>query len=210
MTTSSTTTPGSRLPTIDPDARRRARREDAKARADRRAARERALADRVAGWFQPTEMKRIEQRGQTTIVIPLERAHETLRRCRDELGFDMLTDLTAMDWLGWDGDEHAERFAVLWNLANLQQEARLLLLAYVDEDDPVVPTASDLWPAADWAEREVFDMYGIEFSGHWNLIRLLMPNDYAGHPLRKDYPLRGRGERDDFPVIKRTNEEGQK
>lgn len=200
--------PPQRLPTIDPDARRRARRETARAAADRRAARERALADRVASWFQPTELKRIEQRGQTTIVIPLARAHETLRRCRDELGFDMLTDLTAMDWLGWDGDEHPERFAVLWNLANLEQEARLLLLAYVDEDDPVVPTASDLWPAADWAEREVFDMYGLEFSGHRNLIRILMPHDYAGHPLRKDYPLRGRGERDDFPVIKRTNEEG--
>ena len=74
---------------------------------------------------------------------------------------------------------------------------------WVDEEQPVVPTCSDLWPAAGWAEREVYDMFGIEFEGHPNLIRLLMPFDYSGHPLRKDYPLRGRGERDNFPVIRR-------
>lgn len=197
---------GHRLPVIDPDARAKERRAQAEAAAERRVGRERALADQVAGWFQPEQVRRSDFRDQQTLTIPLDRARETLRRCRDELGFAMLTDVTALDTLRLPG-EHPERFVVCWSLANLDQEARLFLQAYVNEDEPVAPTASDIWPAADWAEREVYDMFGVEFAGHPNLIRLLMPFDYAGHPLRKDYPLRGRGERDDFPVVRRGNEE---
>jgi len=209
---------GTRLPTIDPDARRKERREQVKASIDRRLGRERALADTVMSWFAPTNpggspegnhttsAKRVECRGQITIIVPIDKAHATLRRCKDELGFAMMTDLTAIDTMKLAGDQ-PERFAVVWMLANLDQEARLHLQAYVNEEDPVVPTASDIWKAADWAEREVYDMFGIEFEGHPNLIRLLMPFDYSGHPLRKDYPLRGRGERDNFPVVRRSNEE---
>lgn len=202
---------GNRLPTTDASSSTQAsrfidRREQARAAAERRVARERALADQVAGWFDAGEVRRADFRNQFTITIPLGRAKETLRRCRDELGFAMLTDVTAVDTLRLEGD-HPERFIVCWNLLNLDQEARLFLQAYVSEDDPVAPTASDIWPAANWAEREVYDMFGIEFEGHPNLIRLLMPFDYAGHPLRKDYPLRGRGERDNFLVVRRTNEE---
>ncbi|MBX3468244.1 MAG: NADH-quinone oxidoreductase subunit C [Planctomycetes bacterium] len=197
---------GNRLPIADPAARKKERLEQAKAARERRVARERALADQVAGWFQPDEVRRSDFRDQFTITVPLARAKDTLRRCRDELGYAMLTDVTAIDTLRLPG-QHPERFIVSWSLVNLDQEARLFLQAYVNEDDPVAPTASDLWPAADWAEREVYDMFGLEFEGHPNLIRLLMPFDYAGHPLRKDYPLRGRGERDNFPVVRRTNEE---
>lgn len=197
---------GTRLPVADPDARRKERREAAKAARERRVARERALADQVAGWFASSEVTRSDFRDQFTLTIPLAKAKETLRRCRDELGFAMLTDVTAIDTLRLPG-EHPERFIVSWSLANLDQEARLFLQAYVNEDAPVAPTASDIWPAANWAEREVYDMFGVEFEGHPNMIRLLMPFDYAGHPLRKDYPLRGRGERDNFPVVRRTNEE---
>lgn len=195
---------GTRLPTIQD--RQRERREQARAAAERRAARERALGDQVMAWFPGGEAKRSDFRSQVTITIPLARAKETLRRCRDELGYVMLCDLTAYDTMKLEGD-HPERFVVLWSLLNLDQEARLFLQAYVAEDDPTAPTASDIWPAADWAEREVYDMYGLEFEGHPNLIRLLMPFDYAGHPLRKDYPLRGRGERDNFTVVTRGNEE---
>lgn len=199
-----------RLPTADAAAGQASkfidRREQAKAAAERRVARERALADQVAGWFGPDELRRSDFRSQFTLTIPLAKAKETLRRCRDELGFAMLTDVTAIDTMRLPG-EHPERFLVSWSLANLDQEARLFLQAYVNEDEPVAPTASDIWPAANWAEREVYDMFGIEFEGHPNMIRLLMPFDYAGHPLRKDYPLRGRGERDNFPVVRRANEE---
>jgi NADH-quinone oxidoreductase subunit C len=198
---------GTRLPTIDPDARRKERKEQVKASIERRLGRERALADTVMSWFAATgDARRVEHRGQVTIIVPLAKAHETLRRCKDELGFAMLTDLTAIDTMKLPGDQ-PERFAVVWMMCNLDQEARLHLQAYVDEADPVVPTASDIWKAADWAEREVYDMFGLEFQGHPNLIRLLMPFDYSGHPLRKDYPLRGRGERDNFPVVRRGNEE---
>jgi NADH-quinone oxidoreductase subunit C len=198
--------PGARLPVIDRDAAKKQRRAEGKAAAERRLAREKALADACLAWFAPGEATRVEFRGQHTITVPLAKARATLRRLRDELEFAMLTDLTGIDGLKLEGGS-PERFAVSWNLANLKQEARLFIQAWVPEDAPVAPTASDIWPAADWAEREVFDMYGIEFEGHPNLIRLLMPFDYVGHPLRKDYPLRGRGERDDFQVIRRTNEE---
>jgi NADH-quinone oxidoreductase subunit C len=197
---------GTRLPTVSPEDRRKERRAQARAAAERRLGRERALADQVMGWFGPDEAKKVEFREQITLTIPLAKAKQTLLRCRDELGYSVMTDLTAYDTMKLPG-QHPERFVVIWMLLAFDQEARLHLQAYVNEDDPVAPTASDIWPAADWAEREVYDMYGIEFEGHPNLIRLLMPFDYAGHPLRKDYPLRGRGERDNFQVVRRSNEE---
>jgi NADH-quinone oxidoreductase subunit C len=79
----------------------------------------------------------------------------------------------------------------------------LRVKTWVPEDDPVVNTASDVWKSAPWAEREVWDLFGIKFRGHADLRRLVMPYDYSGHPLRKDYPLRGRGERFNFPKITR-------
>ena len=78
--------------------------------------------------------------------------------------------------------------------------------AWVPEEDPVIDSASGLWKSAPWAEREVFDMYGIEFEGHPDLKRLMLPDYYTGHPLRKDYPLTGAGERDNFPKYKRDAE----
>lgn len=198
---------GEVLPTVDHEQLAAQRREQSAQAVERRRMRERELAKEAARWLGddrvdgPTEF-----RGQMSLVCSLERAHDFLRHCRDALGFDFLTDVTAVDTLQME-EEQPERFQVVWNLANLKQNALLLVKAYVPEDDPVAPTASDIWPAANWAEREVYDMFGIEFSNHPNLIRLLMPAEYSGHPLRKDYPLRGRGERDNFPVIRRTNEE---
>lgn len=195
------------LPTADLEAFVAQRRADAREATARRVERERDLAVKAARWLGDDLLDGpIEMREQMTIVVKLQRAHAFLEHLRDNLGFEFMADLTAIDFLKHDGD-HPERFAVVWSLLNLQQEARLRVRAYVDEDDPTCPTASDLWPAANWAEREVYDMYGLEFSGHPKLIRLLCPHEFSGHPLRKDYPLRGRGERDNFPVIRRDNED---
>jgi NADH-quinone oxidoreductase subunit C len=178
------------------------RRQQAAEAALRRLERERRLAARLAEWLGDDLLAQSDFRDQFTLTVKLSRALPALAFCRDQLGFDCMTDLTAYDTLQLEGD-HPERFVVVWQLTNLDQEARLRVKAYVNEDEPVVPTARDVWAGADWAEREVYDMYGIEFEGHPNLIRILMPNEFAGFPLRKDYPLRGRGERDNFPVIRR-------
>ena len=178
------------------------RRQQLKEAIDRRTERERRLAARLAEWLGDDLVSHEEFREQQIVVVKLERLLAALGFCKEQLGFDNLTDLTAYDTLKMSG-EHPERFVAVYQLTNLDQEARLRIKAYVNEDDPVVPTASKIWRAADWAEREVYDMYGIEFEGHPNLIRILMPQEYSGFPLRKDYPLRGRGERDNFPVIRR-------
>ena len=95
------------------------------------------------------------------------------------------------------------RFEVHYVLRNLETRERLVVKAGVDDPDPTLPSAVPLWPGADWMEREVFDMFGIRFEGHPDLRRILMPEEFAAYPLRKDYPLRGRGERHNFPRLTR-------
>ena len=95
------------------------------------------------------------------------------------------------------------RFEVHYVLRNLDTSERLVVKVGVDDPDPSLPSAVPLWPGADWMEREVFDMFGIRFHGHPDLRRILMPEEFAAYPLRKDYPLRGRGERHNFPRLTR-------
>ncbi|MBM3330201.1 MAG: NADH-quinone oxidoreductase subunit C [Calditrichaeota bacterium] len=108
--------------------------------------------------------------------------------------FDMLMDLTAVDWLG----KRSPRFDVVYHFYSTEHNHRLRVKAMVDEGAPV-PTLTSLWPIADWFEREVWDLYGIRFSGHPNLKRILMYEEFKGHPLRKDYPYDGRQ-----PLIEET------
>ena len=115
-------------------------------------------------------------------------------------GFNFLADLTAIDNLTLGG---FERFAVSYHLLCHQTAERLTVKAYIPEEKPSLPSVESLWKTADWQEREVFDLYGIKFEGHPNLIRIMNPDDFDGYPLRKDYPRLGRKERSDFPVIKR-------
>jgi NADH-quinone oxidoreductase subunit C len=119
----------------------------------------------------------------------------TLERLKSE-GFTMLLDIGGVDYPGRE-----PRFDVVYHLIALAGAARTVaavgkpervrVLCGVPEADPMVPTVSDLWPAADWAEREVYDLFGVLFSGHPDLRRIQMPVEWEGHPLRKDYPLRG-------------------
>lgn len=101
-------------------------------------------------------------------------------------GFTLLLDVGAVDY-----PERTPRFDVVYHLLNLAKTKRVRLLCGVAGDDPKLSTATDLWKSADWAEREIYDLFGISFEGHPDLRRIQMPHDWEGHPLRKDYPLRG-------------------
>jgi NADH-quinone oxidoreductase subunit C len=135
-----------------------------------------------------------DQHGDHTIVVLREALIEALRHGRDAgaLAFDMLCDLTAVDYLKFPGREDGPRFEVVYHLYSIRHNHRLRVKVRVEEDDAVVPTAVPLWPIADWLEREVWDMFGIRFEGHPDLRRLLLYEEFVGHPLRKDYPINRR------------------
>jgi NADH-quinone oxidoreductase subunit C len=133
-----------------------------------------------------TRLALAETRGQAVVVAAPDAAADALRTLRDdpELRFDFLADLTAVDYLG-----RTPRFEVVYQLVSLSQHHRLRVKVPVDGDAPAVPTASGLWKSALWAEREAWDMFGIGFTGHPDLRRILMYPEFDGHALRKDYPL---------------------
>jgi NADH-quinone oxidoreductase subunit C len=135
-----------------------------------------------------------------------------MRFLRDDAStrFAMLADVTALDLLKHpEAEKWPERFAVVYHLYSLEHNARLRVKAYVPEEPCETPSVVELWPAANWGEREAYDMYGIRFVGHPDLRRILMPDAYEGYPLRKDYPLKGRGERDNFPKYTEIPVEGK-
>ncbi len=132
-------------------------------------------------------------------------AKDLVRFLRDEpsLGFTYFIDLTAVDYQTYPQPQ-PERFAVVTTLLSPKLGIRAQVKAFVAEGDPRIPSLTDIFAGANWTEREVWDLYGIEFLGHPDLTRILMPDDFDGHPLRKDYPLKGRGERGNFPVFHAT------
>ena len=143
------------------------------------------------------------QRGELTLVIDRTRALDALRHLRDTAGldFNFPVDIAGVDYLEHPERRFPERFAVVYHLLSWKTEERIRVQAPVPEDDAVCPTAVGLWRLADWTEREIFDMFGIRFEGHPDLRRILMWEEFEDYPLRKDYPLKGRGERDRYPVI---------
>ncbi len=148
------------------------------------------------------ELAVTEFRGQTRVAVPVASVFEVLRSLKDEHGFDMLADLTCVDYLHYRGA--AERFGLVYVLTNTRRNERLIVRTFVSDPDPAVPSAVPLWEGANWLEREVWDLFGIHFEGHPDLRRIVLPEEFAAHPLRKDYPLQGRGERHNFPVITRA------
>jgi len=162
------------------------------------------FAEQVLDW---TEFRR-----QACLHLRRERVVDVMRFLRDDAStrFAMLSDVTAIDLLKHpEADKWPERFAVVYQLYSLEHNARLQVKAYVPEVPCETPSVTELWSAANWGEREVYDMYGIRFTGHPDLRRILMPDTYEGYPLRKDYPLKGRGERDNFPKYTEIPEEGR-
>jgi NADH-quinone oxidoreductase subunit C len=153
-----------------------------------------AIVERLRSRFGAAVAETHAHRGDHTAVVERAAIVDVLRFCRDEaeLGFDMLSDLTAVDFLKFPGREDGPRFEVVYHLYSLAHNHRVRLKVRVDEDDALVPTAVSLWPIANWLEREVWDMFGIRFDGHPDPRRLLMYDEFVGHPLRKDYPINRR------------------
>ena len=167
----------------------------------------------VPGFVEATEAY-----GETTVVVERERLRDACLHARDELGFNVLADVVATDYLGWGGKGVSgyigtatgrdlnlpstqglqtlprlkpARFSVSYHLLALAHGApRVRLQCWLDDGEPV-PSVVSVWPAADWHEREQYDLMGIRFEGHPNLQRLLLEDDWEGHPLRKDYPIGG-------------------
>ncbi|MDW8305178.1 MAG: NADH-quinone oxidoreductase subunit C [Acidobacteriota bacterium] len=129
----------------------------------------------------------VEAFGEVTIFVPRERIVEACRFMKEEQGFDMLADLCGVD----RGPEEDPRFEVNYHLFSTRHHKRIRLKVLLSEDDPHVSTVTMVWKTANWHERETYDMFGIIFDGHPDLRRILLPSDFDGHPLRKDYPLRG-------------------
>jgi NADH-quinone oxidoreductase subunit C len=130
-------------------------------------------------------------RGETTILLTPAALVEACLALRDapHLRYDFLEDVTAVDW-----PNREPRFDLIYQLVSIETGASLRLKTQVggeDDPEPEVPTVSEVWPTANWFEREVFDLFGVRFSGHPDLRRILMPTDWVGYPLRKDYPLTG-------------------
>ncbi len=155
-------------------------------------------------------------RGLTTVVVPSAMLHEvmTLLRHDERCAYDFLSDVSGIDYLDYPA-KMPGRFAVVYNLVSTTLNHRLLVRTHLEprldtsgiEDDPGLHVASvcDLWAGAEWNEREVFDMFGIRFDGHPDLRRILLWEAYPAHPLRKDYPLHGRGEREMYRVVDRDS-----
>jgi len=159
-----------------------------------------------------------EALGETTLVVDPARLVEASLVLRDEHGFNFLADIAAADYLGWGEqgvagyigtaagrdihepgsqglarvpDPKPKRFSISYHLLRVADDpVRLRVQVWLDDGEPI-ESLIRVWPAADWFEREVWDMFGIRFEGHGNLVRILMPEDWDGHPLRKDYPLGG-------------------
>jgi NADH-quinone oxidoreductase subunit C len=161
-----------------------------------------------------------EAHGETTLVVEPERVVDACTHLRDEEGFNFLSDVTATDYLGWPAgpadvagyigthggrdlnspgswglarlpEPKLKRFSVNYHLLKLVDGApRVRVQVWLDDGQPV-PSVVRVWPTADWHEREAYDMVGIPFEGHPNLVRILMEDDWEGHPLRKDYPIGG-------------------
>ena len=144
-------------------------------------------------------VKKTEFRGELSYTLPVGQLKETARFCKETLGFDFLVDVSSVDNFGSE-----PRFELVYELYSMADGVYLRLKTAISEDDiEAAPTVSDLWPTADWHEREIYDMMGIRFAGHPDLRRILMWDGYPYHPLRKDFPLEGKPS--EMPDVAFTN-----
>ena len=159
------------------------------------ATRTETLAAALAAAFEPPLTSVTVALGEVTVVVAAERLADVMRALRDrpEFRFESLIDACGVDYSTYgDGAWDGARFAAVYHLLSLSHNHRLRVRAFaVDDDFPILPSVVDVWPAANWFEREAFDLYGIVFDGHPDLRRLLTDYGFVGHPFRKDFPLSG-------------------
>lgn len=142
-----------------------------------------ALRTENAGWVTGV----IDALGEVTVMVPAESIFDACYFLKSKHGFDLLADICGAD----RGPEEDPRFEVNYHLFSTIHFQRLRLKVLVPEDDPKVKSVTSLWKTADWHERETYDMFGVNFEGHPDLRRILLPSEFDGHALRKDFPLRG-------------------
>ncbi len=123
--------------------------------------------------------------GDVVVTVAKTRVHDVLSYLKEQ-GFNFLLDIAGVDTLGLG---RKERFEIIYNLYALADDLRFRVKVCMPEDDMKLPTTTDLWQSANWAEREAYDMFGFQFEGHPNLVRILCHREFVGHPLRKDYPI---------------------
>jgi NADH-quinone oxidoreductase subunit C len=146
------------------------------------------VVEHLRSWNPRAVAEVIKFRGETTIVVPREFLRAAAARCREDasLQFNLLTDATCVDRFPLE-----PRFEMNYQLVSIARRDRVCLRVRLAGNDPVVDSLMPVWPGANWLEREVFDLFGIRFTGHTDLRRILLPDDWEGHPLRKDYPVEG-------------------
>lgn len=170
----------------------------------------------VKSAFPAKKFQGTEFRGQSTLVVAPADLHEVMAFLKTDprTSYNFLSDIGGIDYLGYPAPQPG-RFAVVYNLISFDRDDRFFVKTYLDPtlptdgivEDPALwlDSVTDLWAGAEWPEREVFDMFGIRFRNHPDLRRILTWEDFPAHPLRKDYPLRGRGEREMYKVVDRTS-----
>jgi len=170
----------------------------------------------VRSAFGGRRFRATEFRNQATLIVEPDDLHEVMAFLRDDprCSYNFLSDVIGVDYLGYPSATIG-RFAVVYLLDSFDRDDRFQVKVFLDpslptggiQEDPALwlDSVTDLWPGAEWPEREVFDMFGIRFRNHPDLRRILLWEEYPAHPLRKDYPVRGRGERDAYRVVDRTD-----
>jgi NADH-quinone oxidoreductase subunit C len=144
------------------------------------------VAEQLRKWNANAVSEIIEFRGETTVVVPRELLRATAEYCRASLQFNFLSDATSVDRFPAE-----PRFEVNYHLVSIPNKCKIRLRTRLRSSDAVVDSMVPVWPGADWLEREIYDLMGIRFTGHPDLRRILLPDDWEGHPLRRDYPTEG-------------------
>jgi len=172
-------------------------------------------AGKLKARFPKAGLKGAKFRGDTQIIVPKEHLLEVVAYLRDEpsLNYNMLADVTAVDYLNYPGAAKEGRFGLVYVFNSIPLEAgtgpeaapRLILRVFLNDADLEVESLVPMHAGAEWMEREVFDMFGIRFKNHPDLRRILTWDGFKANPLRKDYPVTGKGERDNYPVLTRES-----
>jgi NADH-quinone oxidoreductase subunit C len=147
------------------------------------------VVEQLRTWNPQAISQVAEYRGETTIIVPRELLRATAQHCKENpaLNFNLLSDATCVDRFPVE-----PRFELNYHLVSLPRRDRIRLRTSVSSQHPVVDSLVPVWPGANWLEREIFDLFGVRFEGHPDLRRILLPNDFEGFPLRRDFPTEGK------------------